>query len=52
MIASPGRPGPDTEPLALVTLSDRLRPDIRATLQAFREQLERPLGLLGWPGGG
>lgn len=33
-----GRPGPDTEPLALVTLSDRMRPDIRATLQSFREQ--------------
>ena len=28
----------DAEPLALVTLSDRIRPDIRETLQAFREQ--------------
>ncbi len=28
----------DAEPLALVTLSDRIRPDIHETLQAFREQ--------------
>lgn len=28
----------DAEPLALVTLSDRVRPDIRETLRAFREQ--------------
>ncbi len=28
----------DAEPLALVTLSDQIRPDIRETLQAFREQ--------------
>ena len=32
------QPGPDTEPLALVTLSDRIRPDIHETLQSFREQ--------------
>lgn len=33
-----GQLAQDAEPLALVTLSDRIRPDIHETLQAFREQ--------------